>query len=252
MVWFSKAICGVAIGLMLAQPASARADVPNPYEEVLALNPGVAQTELEKDIASIADETGRTEESVLAEMILGARSAVGDADAPVVTQLTARNGTLGNDGLGYQVVTGCSTAGNYTYSHARNLGVNHGHNAIFVSSCGLVHAPGAGKTVSRASSTFKFYSHPSYVAPIRSPKNVTSSQRSKAAAFAVSKIGYPYKDKFYANRIVNSDYYNCSQLVWASWRSVGPDISGHTRSGIYPADLRSSAVSTFIKNMTRV
>ncbi len=73
----------------------------------------------------------------------------------------------------HEVNPRCSTVGNYTYPHARNFGVNHGHNAIYY----------------------------------------TSAQRTSAGKFANSKVGLPYNDKCYSNRLVNASSYNCSQLV---------------------------------------
>lgn len=243
--------CAVAV-LLLSQTITAHADDAGKYEEVLALSPGVSQAELESDIAIMAKESGRSEAAVLDELVWGARAASSDDGSPVDTNGNFQTQSSGDDGLGYQVTPGCSTTGNYTYSHARNYGQNHGHNAIYYAGCGLVHAPGPGQTVARVGSTYKYFSHPSYVALIRSPKNVTSTQRSSAGSFANSKFGLPYNLKFYANRIVNGSSYNCSQLVWAAWRSAaGIDLSGDNRTGIYPQDLRVSPLSSFIRNMAR-
>lgn len=245
-------VAGIGATSLLA-PAAAWANDESKYGEVLAMSPGATVEELRGDISRIAAESGRSSEEVLDEMVIGARAA-----ASGETTATA-NGTdihslasSGDDGLGYVVKSGCSTTGNFTYSHARNYGQNHGHNAIYYSSCGLVHAPGPNKTVARVSSTYSVYSHPDYVAHIRSPKNVTSTQRSQAGSFANSKVGLPYNLKFYANRVVNSTSYNCSQLVWAAWRSAANiDLSGHSRTGIYPDDLRKSPAASYVKNMGR-
>lgn len=253
-------LCVTAVATLLLNPGIAHADTTSSFDEVLAMSPGVTQSELEADIAIIAADTGRTTEVVLEEMVLGARMANGSADTPVAApndrDKKARSSVLssggGGDGLLYKVVAGCSTVGNYTYSYARNYGQNHGHNAIYYTGCTLVESPGSGKRVTRVASTHQYASHPSYVAHIRSPKNVSSAQRANAGKFANSKVGLPYNLKFYANRVVNGSSYNCSQLVWAAWRSAANiDLSGHSRSGIYPDDLRRSPISSFVKNMAR-
>ena len=138
-------LCVTAVATLLLNPGIAHADTTSSFDEVLAMSPGVTQSELEADIAIIAADTGRTTEVVLEEMVLGARMANGSADTPVAApndrDKKARSSVLssggGGDGLLYKVVAGCSTVGNYTYSYARNYGQKRNDQILWM-------VPGAG------------------------------------------------------------------------------------------------------------
>lgn len=52
-------------------------------------------------------------------------------------------------------------------------------------------------------------------------KDIEDPARRTACAFALSKVGYPYSQKYRDS----GDYYDCSSLAYYSWKAAGIDIS---------------------------
>lgn len=52
-------------------------------------------------------------------------------------------------------------------------------------------------------------------------KDIEDPVRRTACAFALSKVGYPYSQKYRDS----GDYYDCSSLAYYSWKAAGVDIS---------------------------
>ncbi len=52
-------------------------------------------------------------------------------------------------------------------------------------------------------------------------KDIENPARRTACAFALSKVGYPYSQKYRDS----GDYYDCSSLAYYSWKAAGVDIS---------------------------
>ncbi len=143
--------------------------------------------------------------------------------------------------------------GDIFYSEAATARVAHGHNGIFVSLTHSVEALNPEKGVREVDNTADGGRK------MRSPQmmwvNTSSGVRSKAVEFARSRVGFPYNKNFLANKDINGSDggntvgYNCSSLVWASfkWASVNApdwgqeiDLDGDGGWGVYPRDIRKS------------
>lgn len=128
--------------------------------------------------------------------------------------------------------------GDVVYTPAKTAGYNHGHSGIYYSKTVLVEAPGVGKK-SKATGQVNFLvargAHKQYV-------KTSSSNRSKAANKAYTSYrGKSYNSNFANNKKTSSTKMNCSQLVWAAYKSTsGIDLDGNGGPGVYPGNIRNS------------
>ena len=129
--------------------------------------------------------------------------------------------------------------GDVVYTPAKTAGYNHGHSGIYYSKTVLVEAPGLGKK-SKATGQGSFLvakgAHKQYV-------KTTSANRNRAANKAYNSYrGKSYNSNFANNKKTNSAKMNCSQLVWAAYKSTsGIDLDGNGGPGVYPGNIRDSS-----------
>ncbi|MBM7051690.1 YiiX/YebB-like N1pC/P60 family cysteine hydrolase [Rothia sp. ZJ1223] len=74
-----------------------------------------------------------------------------------------------------------------------------------------------------------------------------SPNKIKAANFALQQVGKPYNGVFFNNKKINASKYNCSQLVWAAYKSNDPnvDLDANGGPGVYPSDIANSSWTTW-------
>ncbi|TSD99843.1 hypothetical protein FOS14_10700 [Skermania sp. ID1734] len=149
-------------------------------------------------------------------------------------------------------------AGDIFFSEAATYRVSHGHNGIFISKTHSVEALNPEKGVREVDNTADGGRI------MKSPQmmwvNTSSGVRAKAVEFAQNRVGFPYNSNFLSNKDIQgndpgSPGYNCSSLVWASfkWASVNTpgwngdlDLNGDGGWGVYPRDiLKSSWVTKY-------
>lgn len=135
--------------------------------------------------------------------------------------------------------------GDVFYSSNSTAGVQHGHNGIYVTSTSYVEAAGIGKVVVKLNALAANAPAPAYKYYVG--WNKQSPNKIKAANFALSKLGKRYNVAFFNNKFINSDTYNCSQLVWAAYKSTDPnvDLDANGGPGVYPADIANSHWTTW-------
>lgn len=128
--------------------------------------------------------------------------------------------------------------GDIFYSSNSTIGIPHGHTAIYVSHYTYVEATTPhvrlvhGYKAEAPKPVYKYYVGWSWQSP----------NKYKAANFAKTKIGKSYNYFFWNNKTVHANSYNCSQLVWAAYKSTDPnvDLDSDGGPGVYPTDIQKS------------
>lgn len=162
----------------------------------------------------------------------------GDSGGALVPQIVSSS----SDGGGHKVSMGRARhRGDVFYSSNSTIGVEHGHNGIYVSQNEYVEA--TTPNVRRVDSGSEDAPAPAYKYYVGDDDD--SSEKDKAAAFAEQQVGKGYNWVFFTNKSVNSDNYNCSQLVWASYKSADSniDLDADGGPGVYPKDIADSPMT---------
>lgn len=221
-------------------------------DAILQVNPGLSKSELVASISDQAKTTGTTETEVVELAFKDSQAARATQQRDIADSSINRSGGGGGDD-GYQVRLGCAHQGYYTYSFARNLGVNHGHNVLFVKACQAIHAPGPGQNLQRVGSNHHLWYKNAYPAHIRRVDGASLNAHDRAAALAENRyaLNLPYNSNFAFNKTVWDNKYNCSQLVWAGWQySNGTDLDDNGGPGVYPEDLWKSRKTVINRYLT--
>lgn len=238
---FSAAL--IAASLTLSAGGASASETDDLIDELLGDNPGVSQSELLEDAQSYADENGTTVEQVLAEANRESELSILQAVAPPPPKGTVYANGGGSGGI---VLGSGNRVGDVFYSPASTLFVSHGHSGIYSSTTKIVEAPGTGKTVRQTSATSLKVARGAKKQTV----NASSTVRTSAAKFAVGKVGKPYNTNFAFNKTVNASKYNCSQLVWAAFRSAGgPDLDSNGGFGVYRSNIRDSKFTSTYKTL---
>ena len=162
----------------------------------------------------------------------------GDSGGALVPQIVSSS----SDGGGHKVSMGRARhRGDVFYSSNSTIGVEHGHNGIYVSQNEYVEA--TTPNVRRVDSGSEDAPAPAYKYYVGDDDD--SSEKDKAAAFAEQQVGKGYNWVFFTNKSVNSDNYNCSQLVWASYKNADSniDLDADGGPGVYPKDIADSPMA---------
>ena len=162
----------------------------------------------------------------------------GNSGGALVPQIVSSS----SDGDGHKVAMGQARyRGDVFYSSNSTFGYEHGHNGIYVSENEYVEATSPNvRRVKSDSEDAPAPAHKYYVGD-----DADSSEKDKAAAFAEEQVGKGYNWVFFANKSVNSDNYNCSQLVWASYKNADSniDLDADGGPGVYPKDIADSPMA---------
>lgn len=154
--------------------------------------------------------------------------------------LSMHGGSLPQSGIGvkYIALGRAKYIGDVFYSAPPGSSV--GHNGIFDTHYSYVEAANPREDVVHRDSTKRYATAPTtkyYVG-----LNEQTENKRNAARFAVGKIGKRYNLAFWNNKHIHSDSYNCSQLVWASYKHVVPhvDLDHHNDKSVYPHEIALS------------
>ncbi|QRZ61332.1 YiiX/YebB-like N1pC/P60 family cysteine hydrolase [Rothia sp. ZJ932] len=131
--------------------------------------------------------------------------------------------------------------GDIFYSSNSTAGIPHGHNGIYYTNSNYVEAEGYKKFVRTVWAGSAIAPAPAYKYYVGWDKQ--SPNKIKAANFALRQVGKPYNGIFFLNKTVNATSYNCSQLVWAAYKSTDPnvDLDSNGGPGVYPTDIAKSS-----------
>lgn len=134
--------------------------------------------------------------------------------------------------------------GDIFYSSNSTLGITHGHNGIYNRQTHYIEAAGFSRGVVETYAGHAVAPAPAHKYYVGWDKQ--SPNKKKAARFAEAQKGKGYNGVFFNNKQVYSSTYNCSQLVWAAYKSVDPniDLDSNGGSGVYPADIANSHWTT--------
>ena len=196
---------------------------------------GLEKTAQERNInydAAVSQVAQESREHIQADNISG------DNGGALVPQIVSG----GSDDSGHKVSMGRARhRGDVFYSSNSTIGVKHGHNGIYVSENEYVEA--TSPSVRRVDSESVDAPAPAYKYYVGDDKD--SSEKDKAATFAEEQVGKGYNWIFFANKSVNSDNYNCSQLVWASYKNADSniDLDADGGPGVYPKDIADSPMA---------
>lgn len=117
------------------------------------------------------------------------------------------------------------------------------HTGIYHLKSYFTEAPGLGK---RARST-RARTYETVQATSKMYVRTTTSRREKSGAFARTQVPKKYSANFAFNKNKNYPYtretYNCSALVWASYRNHSIDLDGNGGTGVYPSNIKNSSMT---------
>lgn len=111
------------------------------------------------------------------------------------------------------------------------------HVALYTEPNLLTEAPGTGKNTRRIRAAEKCVSRNWARYDL---KDIPWSAREKAKTWAHAHLGRPYKKQFWNNKKIEDTHYNCSQFVWAAYKTSGYDLDSDGGPGVYPDDIRDS------------
>lgn len=240
----SMLFTGVLAASMMFGGTATASTTAELVEQVAAQNPGATPEDILRGAQEASATSGETVEAVLQSALNESRESTADSLSVSLaahdTAVTTNSSSGGGGGTAVTLGAGNRT-GDVFYSPASTLFIQHGHSGIYFSPDYIVEAPGTGKVVRYISSQNV------KVAPGAKKQTVDASLtvRTKARDFAYSKRGKPYNTNFAFNKKVTADKYNCSQLVWASYKSAGSiDLDSNGGTGVYPANIRDSSYTT--------
>ncbi|NYH79263.1 uncharacterized protein YycO [Actinopolyspora biskrensis] len=197
-------------------------------ERLVELNPGTSAEEMRSAARNYAESNGISAKEAAKDALDEAEASVEDANSP---ELMSSPGESGSRTLGYG-----RNKGDVFYAPATTWGFNHGHNGIYYTTATIVEAPG-GDDLSRANSAWNYSTDPGTK---KQKVATTQSNRNSAADRAYNSYRHKdYRSNFAFNKYTDSANMNCSQLVWAAYKSTsGIDIDSNGGPGVYPGNIR--------------
>lgn len=226
-----------------------------------------AQTALKQNLDYIVTSTGAevTDEAIRAEILsaieemaqgqgvsveemaeqVAAESRTNTTSRTGLPSATAQNEPNSGGGQRTVAMNMAHYTGDVFYSSNSTFGVVHGHNGIYYNASNYVESAGFSQGVKKTYAGHAVAPAPAYKYYVG--WNRQSPNKIAAANFALAQVGKPYNGVFFNNKRVYSDKYNCSQLVWAAYKSVDPnvDMDANGGLGVYPADIANSSWTTW-------
>ncbi|MEG8303585.1 hypothetical protein B9T64_20120 [Bacillus halotolerans] len=226
----------MCVGLFVSPAKAAR--TTNYAEQIAALQPGTTPEEITKSASQIAKQQGVKTDVILKQFYneITADKAEGD-------QLAKESGMSIMGGSSGTKKLPTSAKGNIYYTNSYTAYYNHGHVGMYSAADKIVESvPSDG--VRQIAYNARDVEDNSIVQTV----SVSSSQKTAAADWAVSKVGDPYSFNFVNNRNTGHDgAKNCSKLLWSAFLlKAGIDIDSNGGLGVYPRDITSSSYTTTI------
>ncbi|QUG81720.1 YiiX/YebB-like N1pC/P60 family cysteine hydrolase [Bacillus subtilis] len=224
-------------GSLFVSPVKA-VKTTNYAEKIAALQPGTTPEEIMKSASQIAKQQHVEQDVILKQFYkeITADKAEGDRLAKE-SGMSIMGGSSGTKKLP------TSAKGNIYYTNSYTAYYNHGHVGMYSAADKIVESvPSDG--VRQIAYNARDVEDNSIVQTV----SVSSSQKTAAADWAVSKVGDPYSFNFVNNRNTGHDgAKNCSKLLWSAFLlKAGIDIDSNGGLGVYPRDITSSSYTTTI------
>ncbi len=211
--------------------------------ELAFLNPGTTPEQQIAEAQAWAQEQAAPVIDVLVEELRKAQLYTTVADSP-----------SGDD---WQILPFARGAGDIFYADSSpeivliNKIVNHGHNGIYVTQSSTVEASATSQYGNGVHEVDNRIANDGERREVRNPQlgwvNTSSSVRSSAVSFALSKKGKGYNNNFAFNRNINDEQYNCSQIIWAAYMHASggsidmKDGFPNPTPSVYPKELFASS-----------
>lgn len=229
------AIAAVALTLT-GGTLTAHAAPADDAAKIAALFPGATRAQVEASLDQTAAVTGTSRNAV-------AKRILREADAAAVpgARLSGKAATDAITPMAAATVPLIAPRQAGDIFVLTNGAFGFGHTGIYVNSSQIVHAPGLG-----VNSLADSYINVGAASGSVGQEITTVSARAGAASYALTKlVGKPYNINFWNNKYVVAKSYNCSQLVWASYKGAASlDLDGNGGLGVYPWDLEKSKLTT--------
>lgn len=219
-----------------AQAAKMSADYPY-AEEIAALQPGTTPEEVIQSAKQLAKQENVKTEAILKQFYQEITADKAEGDKIAKKSYSTMGGSSGSKKLPK------SSKGNIYYTNSYTAYYNHGHVGMYSAADKIVESvPGDG--VRQIAYNARDVEDNSIVQSV----SVTSSQKTAAADWAVSKVGDAYSFNFINNRNTGHDgAKNCSKLLWSAFLlKAGIDVDSNGGAGVYPRDITSSSYTTTI------
>lgn len=203
-----------------------------------------AREEILAALEELATEQGASLETV-AEQVAAESRANTTATTAGQPGTSVQNKPQSGGGQRLVAMNAARYTGDVFYSSNSTVGIPHGHNGIYYNASYYVEAAGRAEGVKTTWAGARVAPAPAYKYYVG--WNRQSPNKIAAANFALAQVGKPYNLAFFNNKKVYSDKYNCSQLVWAAYKSVDPnvDMDANGGPGVYPADIANSSWTTW-------
>lgn len=228
----------VAAGGTGASAAESQNDLKSNLTTLSKAVPGSTEQQMLTALTAQSKRTGEPVESIAARAVQESIAATNDARA--IDRASGVAAPYSSGGSTRKVSLGrANNVGDVFYSSNSTFGVQHGHNGIYNTRDYYVEAVGIGQRTRVTSANSVTAPAPAYKYFVG--YNAPSGNKNAAGSFARSKVGTGYNIVFWDNKKVNDYVYNCSQLVWAAWKSRGIDLDANGGSGVYPADIANSS-----------
>ncbi|MGF7534801.1 YiiX/YebB-like N1pC/P60 family cysteine hydrolase [Bacillus mexicanus] len=210
----------------------------NYAEKIAALQPGITPEEVMKSASEIAKQQHVKQEIILKQFYKEIMADKSEGD-----KLAKESGMSITGGSSGTKKLPTSAKGNIYYTNSYTAYYNHGHVGMYSAADKIVESvPSDG--VRQIAYNARDVEDNSFVQTV----NVTTSQKSSAADWAVSKVGDSYSYNFVNNRNTGHDgAKNCSKLLWSAFLlKAGIDIDSNGGLGVYPRDITGSSYTATI------
>jgi uncharacterized protein YycO len=232
----SAAIVATPGGAAWAAPAD------DAFTRLLRLNPGVSSGDMRNSLRAAAAANGLSYEKAVATALAEAERHSAASNASIRNS----SGSVGAAGTGSNscksvAIGSARYKGDVFYAPSITATINHGHAGIYATTTSIVEAPGSGYKSGRFAASARTYCQ--YIEKMDIATSVAT--QGKAADYAAENlVGKSYNNNFAANKGSGTDSLNCSELVWKAYkRSVNLDLDGDGGLGVYPLDIRNSALT---------
>ncbi|AND38337.1 MULTISPECIES: YiiX/YebB-like N1pC/P60 family cysteine hydrolase [Cytobacillus] len=236
----------VTLGLSLSFSPSSFAkssEISTYLKEIVKLQPGTTEKEILESVTEYAKSQKLSKDEVIkmvhSELIRDKEEGdkVAKENGNDKENIVIFGGSAGSYTLPM------SSKGNIYYTDSYTAYYNHGHVGMYSTSDKIVEAvPGDGVR------QIKYNGRNVEKNSIIQKVNVTSTQKSNAADWAVSQVGDSYSFNFATNRLTGHDGdKNCSKLLWSAFTlKANIDIDNNGGLGVYPRDITASSYTSTI------
>jgi uncharacterized protein YycO len=241
---FAALVITLGMSLIFSTSTLAKSSQTDTYlKEIVELQPGTTEKEILDSVKQYAKSQKLSKDEIIEQIHSELMKDKNEGDEVAEQNGNEKSGAVIFGGSAGTYTLPMSSKGNIYYTDSYTAYYNHGHVGMYSASDKLVEAvPGDG--VRQIKYNGRNVEKNSLVQKV----NVSSTQKSNAADWAVTRVGESYSFNFATNRLTS--HYgdkNCSKLLWSAFTlKAGIDIDDNGGLGVYPRDITSSSYTSTI------